>query len=65
MQHRKDVASVQEFIPFSIKTRLPKYHSYYYDVNANKMVVMTPTPDPDAILDTLDLRMETVPTRTI
>ena len=63
LQHRKDLQAVQEFIPYSIEKRLPEFHSYYYDVARNKMIVMRPTPDPDAVLDTLSLRTEDLPAR--
>lgn len=65
LNHKKDLGSVQEFIPYSLNRRLPAYHSYYYDVGANKMLVMRPTPDPEAVRDTFEVRMETVPTRVI
>ena len=65
LQNQKDMLLMQDNIPkeFSIQKRLPRYHSYYYDVNRDEMKVMPPVPDPDAILDTFDLRMETVPIR--
>ena len=57
LQNRKDLATVQEFIPFDISERLPEYHSYYYDVAANEVVVLRPTPDREAILDTFDTKL--------
>lgn len=42
---------------FKIDVRLPKYHSYYYDVERNTMMVLPPSPDGDAILDTFNTRL--------
>lgn len=58
LQHKKDVASVQEFIPFDLSKRLPEYHSYYYDVHADKMVVLGPVPKRTEIMKTFNLKME-------
>lgn len=57
LQHRKDLAAVNEFIPQDIKRRLPEYHSYYYDVGANRLNVMRPVPDRAAILNTFDMKL--------
>lgn len=57
LQHRKDVANVEEFIPYDLSKRLPEYHSYYYDVADDNMVILKPTPDRDVILDTFDLKL--------
>lgn len=57
LQHEKDLKNVNEFIPYKMKERLPEYHSYYYDVARNEMGVAKPAPDPDAILDTFDVRL--------
>lgn len=65
LNHRKDIESVQHMIPYSVYQRLPKYHSYYYDVNDNKMHVMRPVPDPDAVIDTFAVRMEGMPPRVL
>ena len=60
LQHIQDVKAVQEFIPFSIEKRLPEYYSYYYEVLKNEMVVLSPTPDPEAIIDTFDMRLSKI-----
>jgi hypothetical protein len=57
LQNRKDLATVQEFIPFDISERLPEYHSYYYGVAENEVLKLGPTPDRDAILDTFDSKL--------
>lgn len=57
LQHTDDVRSAEKFIPYDLEERLPEFHSYYYDVKANKMAVLRPVPDSDAILDTFDHRL--------
>jgi hypothetical protein len=60
LQHRKDLMSVQEFIPFDLSRRLPEYHSYYYDVGADQMHVLKAVPDRDVILDMFDAKLRRV-----
>jgi hypothetical protein len=57
LQHDDDVSSAQKFIPFDLSERLPQYHSYYYDVVSNRLVVLSPVPDRDAILDTFATKL--------
>lgn len=64
LQHKDDTKSVEGFVPnpdptedHPLETRLPEYHSYYYDVGRNKLMVLKPVPDPDAIVDTFDMRL--------
>jgi len=60
LQDKRNVARAQEFIPYDISERLPEYHSYYYDVKKNRVVVFDPTPDVAAILDTFEARLSTL-----
>lgn len=57
LQHADDIASTQKFIPHDLSKRLPMYHSYWYDVAHDNLVVVSPSPDEDAILDTFDTRI--------
>lgn len=57
LQHRKDLENVNQFIPFNLEKRLPEFHSYYYDVGENKLNVLRPAPDENAILDTFETRL--------
>jgi hypothetical protein len=61
-----DLKTVQGWIPNpnrdykkdrDISIRLPEYHSYYYDVGADKVDKVGPVPDMDAILDTFDRKL--------
>jgi hypothetical protein len=58
LQHKKDLANVNEFIPFDLSERLPEYHSYYYDVGNNTLEKLSPVPDRQLILDTFDSRLQ-------
>ena len=53
----KDVKKMEEFIPYGLQRPIPKFYSYYYDREDNKMVVLRAVPDRDAILDTFDLKL--------
>jgi len=62
LQHRKDRATVQEFIPdeHNISERLPEYHSYYYDVGRNEMTPLSPVPSMEDIYKVFDKRLKRV-----
>lgn len=50
---------VQRFIPSEVtERRLPKYHSYYYDVGDDSLTALKPVPHPDEILRTFETRLE-------
>lgn len=57
LQHDDDISSAQKFIPYDLSKRLPRYYSYYYDAVSDRLVVLTPVPDKDAILDTFDTKL--------
>lgn len=48
----RDRKSVQQFIPNDIDKRLPKFHSYYYDVAEDKISVLLPVPPIEEIYKT-------------
>lgn len=58
LQDIKDVKKVQEIVPTNISKPLPKYHSYYYDVGANKVSVVSPVPDIKEIHNTFRQRLQ-------
>ena len=57
LQHTDDIKSVQKFVPADLETRLPEYHSYYYDVGQNKVAKLGPVPDIDHIHATFERRL--------
>lgn len=53
---------VQRFIPYDItENRLPKYHSYYYDIGEDDFTGLKPVPHPDVILETFESRLKKTP----
>jgi len=62
---QRDRQTVQGFVPVDLEKlmqapvntqpALKKFHSIYYDVGANKCVIMTPVPTADAVLARFDL----------
>jgi hypothetical protein len=60
LQHSKDISKMEEYIPYDLSKRLPEYHSYYYEVGPNKLVVAEPTPDIEAILDTFHTKLRRI-----
>lgn len=69
LQHYGDVEAVNEFIPVKLfrnpedntKIRIPEYHSYYYDVGADELVILKPVPELPEILSTFDRRIGSIP----
>lgn len=57
LQRLKDTKHVEDFIPGNIRHRLPQYHSYYYDVGSNELVVLRPVPPMEEIYKTFDARL--------
>jgi hypothetical protein len=58
LQHDDDIINAQKFIPYDISKRLPQFHSYYYDAVSDRMIVLSPVPDRNAILDTFDTKLQ-------
>lgn len=50
---------VQRFIPHEMpERRLPRFHSYYYDVGNDRFTGLKPVPEPAEILDTFESRLQ-------
>jgi hypothetical protein len=49
-----DRKSVKRFAPLDMDTRLPDYHSWWYDVGKNNVAEFSPVPPADIILDKFD-----------
>jgi hypothetical protein len=60
LNDKRDIETIQEYVPAKLTVKLPKYHSYYYDVAEDKVVVLTPVPDATAIKDSFAARFETM-----
>ena len=60
LQHKKDIKSVEEFVPANLSRRLPDFHSYYYDVGQDKVTVLKPVPPMADIYRTFERRLARV-----
>lgn len=60
LQHRKDMKSVEEFVPANLSRRLPEFHSYYYDVALDKLTPLRPVPAIEEIHRTFERRLARV-----
>jgi hypothetical protein len=58
-----DRKTVQEYVEADISRRLPPHHSYWYDVNQDKVVQLRPVPSRDVIINTFKERLIALNTR--
>lgn len=66
---KRDRETVNAFVPYDLEPLmrpeigtepiLPPYHSVYYDVGKNDLVVLKPVPDDETILDLFDAQLNT------
>ena len=49
--HLDDRKNIAKFVPMDPKGRLPNYHSYWYNVNANEIVRFSPVPPKASIIN--------------
>lgn len=52
LQHLGDRKNVAQFVPLDVDYRLPKYHSFWYNVSDNELARLSPVPDKSQILNT-------------
>jgi hypothetical protein len=60
LSDQRDRDTVQGFIPYDVEERLPRFHSYYYDVGDDSFATLGPVPAPSEILNTFRQRQEKV-----
>lgn len=72
LQSMRDEDLIADFIPMlrrsasrakkalDFETELDEHESYYYDVGRNTLNIFEKVPDEDAILDTIDTRLQTI-----
>lgn len=55
----RDRSTVQSFVPseVDIETRLPRFHSYYYDVANEEFLVLKPVPDETDIMANFEAQL--------
>jgi DNA helicase HerA-like ATPase len=64
LNDRDDTRSVKRFVEdrgnLSVLNRVPRYHSYYYDVSEDDLRVLAPVPAVDVILGDIDAKLPIV-----
>lgn len=58
LNDKRDRKTAESFVPLDLENKLPKYHSYWYDVNQDETFLMQPVPSRDIILDRFNERIE-------
>jgi len=53
----RDWKTVMNFIPVNPRKELPLYHSWYYDVVHEKLVMLAPVPAEEDILGAIDEKL--------
>lgn len=59
----RDRKTIRGFVPAKLDKRLPEYHSYYYDVDRDKLDVFAPVPNEAKILARINARLPRVEER--
>lgn len=54
----RDRKKVTEYVPVDTEYKLKKYHSLWYNVDADQTFGMTPSPDKDRILETFKAKLK-------
>lgn len=57
---REDRKKVGEYVPAGIDVRLPDYHSFWYEVNQDRLTVFEPVPDQDEIIEIFKRQAQTL-----
>ena len=60
LNDKRDKQTVEAIVPLSFDDRLPDFHSHYYDVLRDELIVLGPVPDADEILGRIDERLHKV-----
>lgn len=57
LNDKRDIKTVESFLPTGAYTRLPEYHSVYYDVGKNNLMYLKPVPNEDETLNKIEDRL--------
>lgn len=63
LNDERDKKTIASFVPADLYKKLPKFHSYYYDVGEDKLTVVKPVPSSDQILATFERRFKEIEDR--
>lgn len=57
---KRDKKTVESFAPVVMDSRLPEFHSWYYDVGADRLTGLKPVPPEGEILETIDSKLKNI-----
>jgi len=60
LNDKEDRKTVKRYIPAELDKRLPEFHSYYYDVDKDRLDILGPVPMADKILADIDAKLPKV-----
>ena len=60
LNDKRDIKTVESFLPANAYRRLPDFHSLYYDVGRNKLTYLKPVPDEETTLAKIDARLKPI-----
>lgn len=63
LNDRRDRNTIEEWLPADLDTRLPDYHSRFYNVNLDKIFHLTPAPSRESILSRFAEKLKPKPRR--
>lgn len=57
---KRDKKTVEAFAPINMDSRLPEFHSWYYDVGADSLTGLKPVPPEPEILEVIDSKLKNI-----
>lgn len=57
---KRDKKTVESFAPINMDSRLPEFHSWYYDVGVDRVTGLKPVPLEDEILGVIDGKLKNI-----
>lgn len=60
LNDKRDIKTVESFLPSGAYKRLPDFHSLYYDVGKNKLTYLAPVPDEETTLAKIEQRLKPI-----
>lgn len=60
LNDKRDIKTVESFLPSGAYVRLPEFHSLYYDVGKNKLTYLKPVPNEETTLEKIEDRLRPI-----
>lgn len=57
LNDKRDKKTVEAFLPQNLSSRLPDFHSFYYDVGRDALHTFAPVPDADTLMEAFSARL--------